>query len=100
VVDEHFVRDTIIIDASHDGCRAIATLKGLEQDGPVTRTVYPTIPPHVDYELTELGRMLMVPLRSLYAWAVKHRPAMLAARRKFAEKERLAAQQKRFTTPG
>ena len=77
------------------------TLKGLERDGLVNRTMYPTIPPRVDYELTDLGRKLMVPLRSLYDWAVKHRAAMLAARRKFAERERLAAaQQKRFTTPG
>jgi len=75
------------------------TLKELERDGLVTRTMYPTIPPRVDYELTQLGRNLMTPLRSLYDWAVKHRPAMLAARRKFAEKERLAAGQKRFTTP-
>jgi DNA-binding HxlR family transcriptional regulator len=76
------------------------TLKGLERDGLVTRTMYPTIPPRVDYELTELGRNLMVPLRSLYDWAVKHRAAMLAARTKFAERERLAAvQQQRFTTP-
>jgi DNA-binding HxlR family transcriptional regulator len=76
------------------------TLKGLERDGLVNRTMYPTIPPRVDYELTELGRKLLVPLRSLYDWAVKHRAAMLAARRKFAERERLAAaQQKRFTTP-
>jgi DNA-binding HxlR family transcriptional regulator len=76
------------------------TLKGLERDGLVNRTMYPTIPPRVDYELTELGNRLMGPLRSLYDWAVKHRPAMLAARKKFAEKERLAAtQQKRFTTP-
>src|SRR5262245_47200472 len=48
------------------------------------RATYPTIPPRVDYELTKLGRDLMVPLRSLYAWAVKHRPAMLAARTRFA----------------
>jgi DNA-binding HxlR family transcriptional regulator len=75
------------------------TLKELERDGLVNRTMYPTIPPRVDYELTKLGRDLMVPLRSLYDWAVKHRPAMLAARKKFAEKERLAAGQKRFTTP-
>ena len=76
------------------------TLKGLERDGLVKRTMYPTIPPRVDYELTELGNRLMVPLQSLYDWAVKHRPAMLAARKKFAEKERLAgAQQKRLTTP-
>ena len=66
------------------------TLKGLERDGLVNRTMYPTIPPRVEYELTELGNRLMVPLQSLYDWAVKHRPAMLAARKKFAEKERLA----------
>jgi DNA-binding HxlR family transcriptional regulator len=75
------------------------TLKELERDGLVTRTMYPTIPPRVDYELTQLGRNLMTPLRSLYDWAVKHRPAMLAARKRFAEKERAAAGQKRFTTP-
>jgi DNA-binding HxlR family transcriptional regulator len=76
------------------------TLKGLERDGLVNRTMYPTIPPRVDYELTELGIRLMVPLRSLYDWALKHRPAMLAARKKFAEQERLAeARQKRFSTP-
>lgn len=75
------------------------TLKGLEQDGLVTRTIYPTIPPRVDYELTDLGRSLIVPLRSLYEWAVVHRPAMLAARVKFTEKERKAALKPRFTTP-
>jgi DNA-binding HxlR family transcriptional regulator len=76
------------------------TLKGLERDGLVKRTMYPTIPPRVDYELTELGRKLMVPVRSLYDWAAKHRPAMLAARKRFDERERSAASQpRRFTTP-
>ena len=64
------------------------TLKGLERDGLVNRTMYPAIPPRVDYELAELGRKLVVPLRSPYDWAVKHRQTMLAARKKFAEKER------------
>src|SRR6266478_3095693 len=59
------------------------TLKGLEQDGLVTRTMYPTIPPRVDYELTELGRKLIVPLRALAKWARENRPAMLAARAAF-----------------
>jgi DNA-binding HxlR family transcriptional regulator len=75
------------------------TLKHLERDGVVIRTMYPTIPPRVDYELTQLGRNLLVPLRALYDWAVQHRPAMLAARQRFAEKERRAAGHKRFTTP-
>jgi DNA-binding HxlR family transcriptional regulator len=75
-------------------------LKGLERDGLVHRTMYPTIPPRVDYELTKLGKTLMEPLQSLYGWAVKHRPAMLAARGKFEERERLATlQRRRFTTP-
>jgi DNA-binding HxlR family transcriptional regulator len=69
------------------------TLRGLERDGLVTRTVFPTIPPRVDYELTDLGRNLMEPLRSLQAWAVKHRPSILAARKRFADRER-AAQRK------
>src|ERR1700687_6118995 len=59
------------------------TLKGLEQDGLVTRTMYPTIPPRVDYELTELGRKLIVPLRALAEWARENRRAMLAAREAF-----------------
>jgi DNA-binding HxlR family transcriptional regulator len=75
------------------------TLKGLEQDGLVKRTMFPTIPPRVDYELTDLGRKLIVPLRALFEWAVEHRPAMLVARGKFVEKERKAATRPRFTTP-
>ena len=66
------------------------TLKSLEQDGLVSRTVYPTNPPRVDYELTDLGRTLIVPLRAVHNWAMEHQPAMLAAREKFAERERQA----------
>ncbi|MEA3103390.1 helix-turn-helix domain-containing protein [Caballeronia mineralivorans] len=76
------------------------TLKGLEQDGLVSRTMYPTIPPRVDYELTDLGRSLIVPLQSLRNWAVEHRPAMLAAREKFAKREQqTGSRQARFTDP-
>ncbi|MGV8854097.1 MAG: winged helix-turn-helix transcriptional regulator [Devosia sp.] len=63
-----------------------ATLRDLEMDGFVTRTVTPSIPPRVDYELTELGHDLLVPLQALAAWAVGNRPKVLAARaRYFAE---------------
>jgi DNA-binding HxlR family transcriptional regulator len=64
------------------------TLKGLEEDGIMTRTMYPTIPPRVEYALTPLGHTLVVPLRALYDWAVEHRPEVLAARRKFQSKEK------------
>jgi DNA-binding HxlR family transcriptional regulator len=56
------------------------TLRGLERDGLVTRTVTPTIPPRVDYELTDLGRSLREPVNALGKWAVDNRAAMLAAR--------------------
>jgi DNA-binding HxlR family transcriptional regulator len=59
------------------------TLRGLERDGLVTRTVTPTIPPRVDYELTELGRSLWAPVEALGAWARTNQPAIEAARRRF-----------------
>ena len=48
------------------------TLRNLERDGLVSRTVTPTIPPRVDYELTELGRSLHDPLHALERWALDH----------------------------
>jgi DNA-binding HxlR family transcriptional regulator len=48
------------------------TLRGLEADGFVTRTVYPTIPPRVDYDLTELGRSLAEPITALREWTETH----------------------------
>ena len=75
------------------------TLKGLEQDGLVTRTMYPTIPPRVDYELTELGRKLIVPLRALAEWARENRPAMLAAREAFQRRGQHGSPRTPFTVP-
>jgi DNA-binding HxlR family transcriptional regulator len=75
------------------------TLKGLEQDGLVTRTMYPTIPPRVDYELTELGRKLILPLQALSEWARENRPAMLAAREAFRKKGQHGSPRPRFTVP-
>ncbi len=63
------------------------TLRGLERDGLVTRTVFPTIPPRVDYELTKLGRSLLEPVSELGLWARRNRTAIQSARVKFdAEK--------------
>ncbi len=59
------------------------TLRGLERDGLVTRTVFPTVPPRVDYELTKLGRSLLEPVKTLGAWALKNRPAIQDARGRF-----------------
>jgi DNA-binding HxlR family transcriptional regulator len=59
------------------------TLRGLERDGLVTRTVFPTIPPRVDYELTELGRGLSKPVEALGAWAHEHQPEIESARAQF-----------------
>ena len=58
----------------------VETLRSLEEDGLVSRTVFDENPPHVEYELTELGRSLLVPLRAVREWAEEHVPAVLAAR--------------------
>ena len=59
------------------------TVRGLERDGLVTRTVYPSVPPRVDYELTNLGRTLLGPVRALSAWAGRHREEIQKARLRF-----------------
>jgi DNA-binding HxlR family transcriptional regulator len=59
------------------------TLRALERDGLVTRTVFPTIPPRVDYELTRLGRSLLEPVNALGDWAMRNQPAIQEARRRF-----------------
>src|SRR6201994_1386315 len=59
------------------------TLRGLERDGLVKRTVFPTIPPRVDYELTDLGRGLSKPVKALGGWAVTHQSEIEDARSRF-----------------
>ena len=59
------------------------TLRRLEQDGLVERTVYPTIPPRVDYTLTPLGVSLLVQIEALVAWADAHHPAIREARARY-----------------
>jgi DNA-binding HxlR family transcriptional regulator len=59
------------------------TLRGLERDGLATRTVYPSIPPRVDYELTKLGHSLLEPVNAMGLWARQNRAAIQEARRRF-----------------
>ena len=59
------------------------TLRGLERDGLVTRTVFATIPPRVDYELTDLGRSLCEPVAALGHWAREHQADIASARERF-----------------
>lgn len=56
------------------------TLRRLEEDGLVSRTVYPTIPPRVDYELTALGRSFLKPMRNLISWADQNHAHIRRAR--------------------
>ena len=62
------------------------TLRGLERDGYLTRTVYPTVPPRVDYELTELGFDLLKPVAALGQWAVTNHARVLDARRAYDDR--------------
>lgn len=61
------------------------TLRGLERDGLITRTVFPTVPPRVDYALTALGRSLLKPVNGLSDWALANKTKLAEARREFAE---------------
>ena len=59
------------------------TLRGLERDGLVSRTVDPTVPPRVTYELTELGASLREPVKALGDWAIQHISCIRAAQQRF-----------------
>jgi DNA-binding HxlR family transcriptional regulator len=62
------------------------TLRNLERDGLLKRTVYPTVPPKVEYELTPVARELHASLLSLTDWAERHRATITAARRSYDER--------------
>lgn len=59
------------------------TLRELERDGLVRRTVIPTKPPSVEYDLTPLGMSIMSPLNGLIDWAARHHGAILSARHQY-----------------
>jgi DNA-binding HxlR family transcriptional regulator len=62
------------------------TLRNLERDGLVRRTVYPEVPPHVEYELTPLGRTLSEPIAALRRWAEEHIAEVTAAQQAYDER--------------
>ena len=70
--------------------RRTPPVRGLERDGLVTRTLFPTIPPRVDYELTRTGKTLLEPLMALAEWAAEHRVAIQGARARYDEEARKA----------
>ncbi|WFR65889.1 helix-turn-helix domain-containing protein [Curtobacterium flaccumfaciens] len=59
------------------------TLRALERDGLVTRTVFPEIPPHVEYELTDRGRSLREVLKPLEDWATGHMDDVAVSREEY-----------------
>src|SRR5215475_4775210 len=69
------------------------TLRALERDRLVRRTIYPIVPPRVDYALTPLGETLMQPLGSLYRWMEKHLKKIQHARRKSQNTRRVVEQE-------
>ena len=67
------------------------TLRNLERDGIVSRKVTPTIPPRVDYALTDLGRSLHQPVQALSHWALEHAEAIHSAQAQFDSAQAQAA---------
>jgi DNA-binding HxlR family transcriptional regulator len=68
------------------------TLRGLERDGLVTRTVFPTTPQRVDYELTQLGSTLWEAVEPLSSWARAHVSEIVTSRKEFDGKVAGASQ--------
>jgi DNA-binding HxlR family transcriptional regulator len=67
------------------------TLRGLERDGLITRTVFPTVPPRVEYALTALGRDLLQPVSALGDWALRNGAKIARARDQFDSLAKKAA---------
>lgn len=63
------------------------TLRALERDGLVSREVYSEIPPKVEYQLTPLGRTLIVPLTALKDWVESHTDEVIAAQQRYDARE-------------
>src|ERR1700722_2836329 len=63
------------------------TLRQLERDGLVRRTVYPVVPPKVEYQLTDLGSTLLESVRGLVSWAMEHRGQVAAAKVEYGARQ-------------
>jgi len=63
------------------------TLRNLERDGLVTRTIYPEVPPRVEYSLTEMGKTLQGPIGALWDWSAEHHQAIIEARAVYDARE-------------
>jgi DNA-binding HxlR family transcriptional regulator len=74
------------------------TLRGLERDGLVTRSVFPTIPPRVEYALTALGRDLLQPVAALGDWALRNQAKIARAREQFDDVTKTAEAPARLAT--
>jgi DNA-binding HxlR family transcriptional regulator len=72
----------------------IQTLRRMEEDGLVARTVYPVVPPRVEYTLTPLGETFLKPLASLCQWAIEHMPEVQEARQRYRTRATLEPLQK------
>ena len=74
------------------------TLRGLERDGLITRTVFPIIPPRVDYALTALGRDLLEPVSALGDWALRNQTKIARAREQFDDSAKKTSPPARLET--
>jgi DNA-binding HxlR family transcriptional regulator len=67
------------------------TLRNLERDGLVTRTIYPEVPPRVEYSLTELGKTLTGPINALWDWSAEHHGSIIDARAIYDDRQSAVA---------
>ena len=68
-----------------------AVLRQLEQSGLISRTIYPVVPPRVEYEITVLGKTLVGSLQALREWSETHIPEITAARKVYKQKYTVSA---------
>jgi DNA-binding HxlR family transcriptional regulator len=66
------------------------TLRSLERDGLVTRTVYPEVPPRVEYQLTPLGKTLRSPIQAVISWSETYIDAVTSAQAEYDARENVA----------